>query len=100
MVRAVGPGLVDQVVVERDQAHGIEVEDRLGEATGPLDRVVAGDGQDVADPPRLELPGERAERVAAPVAAGDVDDHVLASGEQLLGEEDRDWPWRGRRRCR
>jgi hypothetical protein len=70
MVRAVGPGLVDQGVVERDQPHGIEVEDRPGEATSPLDRVIAGDGQDVADPPCLELPRERAERVA-PVTAGD-----------------------------
>ena len=83
---AIRPRLVDEVVVEREEAHRVDVEHGLRQAAGPLHRMVPGDGEDVADPARLELPGERAERVAAPVAAGDVDDDVLPAGEQLLGK--------------
>jgi hypothetical protein len=88
-VRRTPAALVDQVAIEREEAHRVHVEDGAREALEPLGRVVAGDRQHVADPAPLELSRERQQAIATPVSAGHVDDDILPTRQELLGEERR-----------
>ena len=68
---------------EADQPDRVDVEDRGGEPTVAHDRVVAGQREDVLEARRAELPAATLERIAVPVLAGEVDDHLLPARDQV-----------------
>ena len=78
---------------EAEQADRVDVEHRSREPLVPRDRVVAGEREDVVEPLRAELPAATLERVAVPVLAGEMDDHLLAARDQIgperVGREHR-----------
>ena len=74
------------VAVELQQADRVDVEHRRGGAAVPAERVVARQAQDVAEPLGGELPAPALERVAVPVLAGQVDDHLLPARDQVGAE--------------
>ena len=100
-VRPVEPGLglslVPQPLVhlreEAQQPDRVDVEHRSGEPLVPRDGIVAGEREDVVESLRAQLPAAALERVAVPVLAGEVDDHLLAARDQIgperVGREHR-----------
>ncbi len=79
---------VDQSLVHvlehLDQGDGVEVEGGLGEAPVAFFRIVAGEGEDVAEAHALEGVGAGDGAVAGEVLAGEVDDAVEAGLLDLL----------------
>ena len=86
----VRPALVPQPVVhlgeEAQQADRVDVEDGRGESAVPHHRVVAREREDVVEPGGGELPAAALERVAIPVLAGEMDDHLLPARHQVRPE--------------
>ena len=78
---------------EAEQADRVDVEHRRGEPLVPRDRIVAGEREDVVEPLRAQLPAATLERVAVPVLAREMDDHLLAARDQIgperVGREHR-----------
>ena len=71
---------------QRDQADGVEVEHRLGQAAEAAGGIVAGDGQDVLETFRGVAPGGRFQAVAVHVLAGQVQDDAAAAVGHQAGE--------------
>ena len=92
-----GVALVRQPLVHRpkevEQPDRIDVEHRRREPLVPGHRIVAGEREDVVEALRAELPAAALERVAVPVLAGEVDDHLLPArdevGPERVGREHR-----------
>ena len=78
---------------EAEQADRVDVEHGSGEPLVPGDRVVAREREDVVEALRAELPAATLERVAVPVLAREMDDHLLAPRDQIgperVGREHR-----------
>ena len=71
---------------QRNEADGVDVEDRLGEAFAAADGVVAGHGEDVVEAFAVKHPGFGLEAVAVEVFAGEVDDDLFAGIEDGAAE--------------
>ena len=71
------------VAVHAQQADGVDVEDGRRDARVAADRRVAGQGEDVVEPLGGQLPRAALDRVAVPVLAGEVDDHLLPAGDEV-----------------
>ena len=66
-----------QVGEESEQPDGVDVEHGSGKAFVPGHGVVAREREDVVEALGGELPRAALERVAVPVLAGEMDDHLL-----------------------
>ena len=66
-----------QVGEEREQPDGVDVEHGSGKPLVPGHGIVAREREDVVKALGGELPRAALERVAVPVLAGEVDDHLL-----------------------
>jgi hypothetical protein len=85
---------------QRQQADGIDVEDRLGAAADAGARVVAAEDEEIVEALAGEVPGLALQGVAVEILAGKVD-HDLASGvAEGAAEGRRRRAWDCRRRCR
>ncbi len=89
----VRPSRVRQPVVhlreEAEQTDRVDVEHRRRDAAVPGDLIVARQREHVVEPLRAELPPAALERVAIPVLAGEVDDHLLAARDEIGAERVR-----------
>ena len=78
-------GPLGELAVHREQCDRVNVEHRPGETLEPVDRVVAGHGEDRPEAARQEVPAQALERVPVPVPGGHVDDDLVAQVTQRLG---------------
>ena len=84
-VQAVRGGVAEQ----REEPHGIDVEDWPRAAVVAILREVAGEGQHVGEPFAGESVGQRFERGAVALAAGDVDEDLAAHVVDGVAERQR-----------
>ena len=80
----VQPGI--HVAVQLEQADRVDVEHGRRRPAVAVERVIARQAQHVVEALGGELPASALERVAIPVLAGQVDDHLLAAGEQVRAQ--------------
>ena len=68
---------------DAQEPDGVDVEDGARKPPVAGGRVVAGEGEDVLEPERGEVPGATLQGVAVPVLAGEMDDHLLPRSGEL-----------------
>ena len=74
------------VAVQLEQADRVDVEHGRRRPAVAVERVIARQAQHVVEALGGELPAAALERVAVPVLARQVDDHLLAAGEQVRAQ--------------
>ncbi len=88
--RRVRSTLVEQAGVhlreQADEPDRVDVEHGGGETPVPDDRIVAGEREHVVEAAGAQLPAATLERVAVPVLAGEVDDHLLPARDEVGSE--------------